>query len=180
VHLLVPPRATPMSRAARLLTLLVLLVGCAGGEASHPTSGQPTPPTGLPSASPLAVAAAAPSSTPEAASRSRSVNAANRTAKDGHDPRANTRRALPAPAGTGSLNWTALAECESSGNPRAVSRSGRYRGAFQMDADFWRTYGGHQYASRPDLASYAEQLRVAQRGYQARGRAPWPTCGKAL
>jgi hypothetical protein len=49
-----------------------------------------------------------------------------------------------------------------------------------MDADFWRTYGGQEFASRPDLATYAEQLIVAQRGYAARGRSPWPECGARL
>ena len=79
-----------------------------------------------------------------------------------------------------SLNWAALAQCESSGNPRAVNPSGKYRGAFQMDAAFWRTYGGLTYAARPDLATYAQQLAVAQRGYSARGRSPWPQCGGRL
>ena len=77
-------------------------------------------------------------------------------------------------------DWSALARCESSGNPRAVSRTGKYRGAFQMDSSFWRTYGGRRYATRPDLATYAEQLAVAQRGYAARGRSPWPYCGRFL
>ena len=81
---------------------------------------------------------------------------------------------------TSRLNWAALAQCESSGNPRAVNRSGKYRGAFQMDAAFWRTYGGLTYAARPDLATYAQQLAVAQRGYAARGRSPWPECGRRL
>lgn len=86
----------------------------------------------------------------------------------------------PAVGGTGTLNWTALAQCESNGDPRAVSASGKYRGAFQADADFWRTYDGLRFASRPDLATYAEQLEVAQAGYAARGRAPWPVCGRRL
>ena len=79
-----------------------------------------------------------------------------------------------------SLNWSALAQCESSGNPQAVNPSGKYRGAFQMDADFWRIYGGLTYAARPDLATYPQQLAVAQRGYAARGRSPWPSCGRRL
>ena len=78
------------------------------------------------------------------------------------------------------LHWHALALCESSGNPHAVSPSGKYRGAFQMDADFWRTYGGLQFAPRPDLASYEQQRIVAQHGFDARGRKPWPYCGRRL
>lgn len=97
-------------------------------------------------------------------------------------PHADRSRALqPKRSGArDSLNWRALALCESSGNPRAVSHGGRYRGAFQMTAGFWRTYGGLRFAARPDLATYAEQLVVAKHGYAARGRAPWPTCGSRL
>ncbi len=78
------------------------------------------------------------------------------------------------------LNWAALARCESSGNPRAVSSSGKYRGLYQADASFWRTYGGLAYASRADLATASQQTAVAMRGYQARGRSPWPSCGWRL
>lgn len=91
-----------------------------------------------------------------------------------------SRSRTAAPSPTGTLHWDRLAQCESSGNPRAVSPSGRYRGMYQADADFWRTYGGLRYAPRPDLATAAEQTIVAQRGYAARGATPWPTCGRFL
>jgi hypothetical protein len=42
-----------------------------------------------------------------------------------------------------------------------------------MDADFWETYGGLKYASRPELASETEQDAVAYRGWLARGWQPW-------
>lgn len=98
-------------------------------------------------------------------------------------PRAARSRTTPkavAPFRANSLNWTALARCESSNNPRAVSPSGRYRGAFQADATFWARYGGLEFAPRADLASYAEQIVVAQRGYAVQGRGAWPTCGRLL
>ncbi len=60
-----------------------------------------------------------------------------------------------------------------------MSSTGKYRGKWQMDADFWQTYGGLQYASRPDAASEAEQDAVAYRGWQARGWQPWE-CRKVL
>lgn len=66
-----------------------------------------------------------------------------------------------------------VANCESGGDPRAVSRTGKYRGKWQMDADFWRTYGGLRYASRPDLATESDQDRVAYAGWLARGWQPW-------
>lgn len=48
-----------------------------------------------------------------------------------------------------------------------------------MDADFWKTYGGLQYASRPEMASEQEQDAVAYRGWLARGWQPW-TCRSVL
>jgi hypothetical protein len=68
-----------------------------------------------------------------------------------------------------------IAKCESGGNPRAVSRTGRYRGKYQFSMDAWRAYGGH---GDPAKASEAEQDRIALRLYRARGTAPWPVCGR--
>src|SRR5439155_12851511 len=66
-----------------------------------------------------------------------------------------------------------IAQCESGGNPRAVSRTGRYRGKYQFDQATWEAWGG-----RGDPAKTAEstQDRVAVRLYRARGTAPWPNC----
>lgn len=54
---------------------------------------------------------------------------------------------------------------------------GYYQGKWQADADFWRTYGGLQYASSPVGATESEQDAVAYRGYQARGWGPWECAG---
>jgi resuscitation-promoting factor RpfB len=78
---------------------------------------------------------------------------------------------------TGGLNWAALADCESGGNPRAVNPSGQYFGLYQFDLGTWHANGG---TGNPIDASPAEQTRVANNLYQARGRSPWPTCGKYL
>ena len=85
-------------------------------------------------------------------------------------------RPAPAPRRDG-LNWAALAECESGGNPRAVSANGRYRGLYQFDLSTWRSVGG---SGDPIDASSAEQTRRAQRLYAQRGRSPWPVCGRHL
>jgi Transglycosylase-like domain/Putative peptidoglycan binding domain len=66
-----------------------------------------------------------------------------------------------------------IAKCESGGNPRAVSPSGRYRGKYQFDMPTWRAWGGH---GDPIDASEATQDRVAIRLYKARGTKPWPNC----
>lgn len=78
--------------------------------------------------------------------------------------------------GTGHLNWRALANCESSGNPRAVNPAGYY-GLYQFDTGTWRSVGGHGLPSR---ASASEQTHRAQRLYKQRGRSPWPNCGRLL
>lgn len=90
---------------------------------------------------------------------------------------------LPVPVGGGAQQWaagrfaTAVRRCESSDNPRAVN--GKYRGLWQMDAGFWRTYGGLAYAARPDLATRAQQNEVAWRGWKVRGWEPW-TCSRLV
>ena len=66
-----------------------------------------------------------------------------------------------------------IAECESGGNPRAVSRDGRYRGKFQFDMATWRSIGG---TGDPAKASEATQDRLALKLYRQRGTAPWANC----
>ena len=73
------------------------------------------------------------------------------------------------------LNFTALAACESSGNPQA--RNGKYTGLYQFDVATWQSVGG---SGEPGQASAAEQTLRARLLYAARGRAPWPECGRLL
>ena len=68
-----------------------------------------------------------------------------------------------------------IAECESDGDPEAVSSSGRYRGKYQFTRSTWKIWGGR--GEDPAKASEAHQDRVALRLYRARGSAPWPSCG---
>jgi hypothetical protein len=67
-----------------------------------------------------------------------------------------------------------IAQCESGGNPRAISRSGRYRGKFQFDQPTWESAGGH---GDPAAAPESTQDRIALKLYRKRGTAPWPNCG---
>jgi peptidoglycan hydrolase-like protein with peptidoglycan-binding domain len=66
-----------------------------------------------------------------------------------------------------------IAECESGGNPRAVSPGGRYRGKYQFSRETWRNLGGEG-----DPADAAEWLqdRLALKLYRQSGTAPWPNC----
>ena len=82
--------------------------------------------------------------------------------------------------GTGSadsLNWAALAQCESGGNPRAVNPSGTYRGLYQFSLQTWRGVGGQ---GDPIDNSSGEQTYRAKLLYQRSGAGQWPECGQRL
>jgi hypothetical protein len=68
-----------------------------------------------------------------------------------------------------------IAQCESGGDPRAVSSNGLYRGKFQFSRSTWKAVGGR--GSDPAEASEAHQDRMALRLYRQSGVAPWPACG---
>jgi resuscitation-promoting factor RpfB len=87
-----------------------------------------------------------------------------------------TPRPVYSPSADG-LNWGALAQCESGGNPRAVSPDGRFRGLYQFTLDTWHSLGG---SGDPIDASSSEQTYRAQLLYRRAGDAPWPTCGHYL
>ena len=83
--------------------------------------------------------------------------------------------AVPAaPSGGVSAALERIAQCESGGNPRAVSASGQYRGKYQFDLGTWQSLGG---SGDPAAAPEAEQDRIAAILYDRSGPAPWPVCG---
>lgn len=87
----------------------------------------------------------------------------------------------PAPVGpvgsAASLNWAALAGCESGGNPQAVSPGGTYRGLYQFSLPTWASVGG---TGDPIDASAAEQTYRAELLYERSGAGQWPVCGSLL
>jgi Transglycosylase-like domain/Putative peptidoglycan binding domain len=68
-----------------------------------------------------------------------------------------------------------IAQCESGGNPRAVSADRRYFGKYQFSRATWRAVGGR---GNPARASEAEQDRRALILFQREGTRPWPVCGR--
>jgi peptidoglycan hydrolase-like protein with peptidoglycan-binding domain len=66
-----------------------------------------------------------------------------------------------------------IAECESGGNPRAVSPGGQYRGKYQFSRETWRALGG---SGDPADAPEWKQDRLALKLYRQSGTAPWPNC----
>ena len=70
--------------------------------------------------------------------------------------------------GVDALNWAALAQCESSGNPRAVGGGGLYFGLYQFNLSTWHGVGG---VGNPIDASAAEQTYRAKLLYREPGLA---------
>lgn len=82
-----------------------------------------------------------------------------------------------ASATSGSLNWAALAQCESGGRVDAVSSNGMYYGLYQFSVSTWQAMGG---SGLPSQASASEQTARAQALYDRSGAGQWPVCGKNL
>ncbi|WP_433856759.1 transglycosylase family protein [Streptomyces kronopolitis] len=71
--------------------------------------------------------------------------------------------------------WDKVAQCESGGEWSAAAGNGYY-GGLQLTQEMWDKYGGSAYASRPDLASRAQQIVVAQSILDHRGPGVWTSC----
>jgi hypothetical protein len=71
------------------------------------------------------------------------------------------------------VNWDALAQCESGGNWAMNSGNGFY-GGLQFSPATWKANGG---TGMPQQASREEQIRVAENVLRTQGIGAWPTCG---
>jgi hypothetical protein len=67
-----------------------------------------------------------------------------------------------------------LKKVESNNNCKSTGGNGKYQGTWQVNAGFWKTYGGKKYASKASKATCLEQDLVAYKGWLARGWSPWP------
>lgn len=75
-------------------------------------------------------------------------------------------------------DYRKIAVCESSLNPEAVNRSGKYRGLFQFDNRSWEWVGG---SGDPSRASVREQLKRAQILVSRQGfNRAFPQCSKIM
>ena len=83
------------------------------------------------------------------------------------------RAAAPATTTTAHSALERIAQCESGGDPTAVSADGTYRGKYQFSRDTWRALGG---TGDPAAAPEAEQDRLAAKLLAASGTSPWPNC----
>lgn len=80
----------------------------------------------------------------------------------------------PAPKRVYSVNWDAIASCESGGN-WAISTGNGYSGGLQFTPSTWRANGGSGSANG---ASREEQIRVAENVLHSQGIGAWPVCGR--
>jgi hypothetical protein len=76
-------------------------------------------------------------------------------------------------ASADSVNWDAIAQCESSGN-WAINTGNGYYGGLQFSPSTWRANGG---TGMPHHASREEQIRVAENTLRTQGIGAWPSCG---
>ncbi|KAB1977519.1 LysM peptidoglycan-binding domain-containing protein [Streptomyces triticiradicis] len=74
--------------------------------------------------------------------------------------------------------WACLAECESGGRWHANTGNGYY-GGLQFLQSTWVRFGGLAYASRADLATRAQQIKVAEKVLAAQGWGAWPACSRS-
>ncbi|MGE5693769.1 MAG: transglycosylase family protein [Candidatus Sericytochromatia bacterium] len=72
-----------------------------------------------------------------------------------------------------SVNWDAIAQCESGGNWTSNTGNGHF-GGLQFKQATWTANGG---VGSPATASRAEQIRVAENVLRTQGIGAWPKCG---
>ncbi|MFY2860786.1 transglycosylase family protein [Mycobacterium sp. THU-M104] len=80
----------------------------------------------------------------------------------------------PPPHRAYSVNWDAIARCES-GGVWSINTGNGYSGGLQFTPSTWRANGGSGSAAN---ASREEQIRVAENVLHSQGIGAWPVCGR--
>ena len=80
------------------------------------------------------------------------------------------------PSSASDLDWAAVANCESGGNPSENTGNGFY-GMYQFTVSTWDSLGG---SGLPSDASAATQTALAEKLYNEAGAGQWPVCGHLL
>lgn len=152
----------------RLAIACLLIAGCA---ATTDAPATPSAAAGVKRISSLDTAKRRPPVAAKHRPGRRSLPVASRSLRRSRLENRPSRSPLPSP-----LDWPALAQCESGGNPQAATGNGFY-GLYQFDLQTWASVGG---VGSPADASPTEQTYRAQLLYNERGAAPWPVCGWRL
>ena len=74
-------------------------------------------------------------------------------------------------------DWKAIAMCESSLNPKAISLTGKYMGLFQFSQASWEFVGQQ---GKPHEANWVIQYKAARDLHKIQGWKAWPTCAKKI
>ena len=82
--------------------------------------------------------------------------------------------AMAGSANADSVDWDAVAACESGGNWGTATGNGYY-GGLQFTMGTWSANGG---SGSPHNASREEQIRVAENVLNSQGIGAWPVCGQ--
>jgi resuscitation-promoting factor RpfE len=85
-----------------------------------------------------------------------------------------TPLAMAGTANADSVDWDAVAACESGGNWGTATGNGYY-GGLQFTMGTWHANGGN---GSPHNASREEQIRVAENVLNTQGIGAWPVCGQ--
>jgi membrane-bound lytic murein transglycosylase MltF len=72
-------------------------------------------------------------------------------------------------------DWKAIAMCESSLNPKAISPTGKFMGLFQFSQASWEFVGQQ---GKPHEANWVIQYKAARDLHKIQGWKAWPTCAK--
>lgn len=76
-------------------------------------------------------------------------------------------------ANADSVNWDAIAQCESGGN-WAINTGNGFYGGLQFSPATWTANGG---VGSPAHATREQQIQVAERVLAKQGLGAWPSCG---
>jgi hypothetical protein len=143
-----------------------------------PAAPEAAPAPEAPNVAPVADAAPAPADLPPApdAPPAPAPDAPPAPAPEAPAPAADAPapEEAPAPKRAYSVNWDAIAGCESGGN-WAISTGNGYAGGLQFTPSTWHSNGG---AGSPNGASREEQIRVAENVLHSQGIGAWPVCGR--
>jgi len=90
-----------------------------------------------------------------------------------------TQTHAPASALESQRTWNRLAQCES-GQDWDINTGNGYYGGLQISPRTWAAHRGHWIASRPDKASKAGQIKVAERILNSQGWGAWPSCSRRI
>jgi peptidoglycan hydrolase CwlO-like protein len=109
----------------------------------------------------------------QAQGEAEAVAAAQRVAQEVEAAAAAVTAPAPAYDGPYSVDWDAIAECESGGNWHL---DGVYDGGLQFHPATWLAYGGGEFADYAWQATREQQITIAERVLADQGPSAWPNC----